>query len=194
MDWFSSDWHLGHDNIRKICERPFSSVEEMDEVIVSRMLDTMQKGDTLYFLGDLSFSQESAKKALEALRKKEIFFIWIVGNHDHHCNPSSLKDLYNDFQTSIVYKNREENILIHLNHFPMRVWQQSFRNSFHLYGHVHRTSPELNFLEQPPYGKSLNVNVEFHNYYPYSLDEIIEIMKNKPDNEDYKLLLRRKSI
>jgi calcineurin-like phosphoesterase family protein len=58
MDWFSSDWHLGHENIIRICDRPFSSVEEMDKTIMGNMLSVMKRKDTLYFLGDcLSHSQ-----------------------------------------------------------------------------------------------------------------------------------------
>jgi len=31
MTFFTSDQHLGHRNIIRLCSRPFSSIEEMDE-------------------------------------------------------------------------------------------------------------------------------------------------------------------
>jgi len=190
MDWFSSDWHLGHENIISICDRPFSSADEMDKTIIGNMLSVMKRKDTLYFLGDLSFSQSIAYEALTTLFNHGINVVWVLGNHDKHCAPEKLAGLYKEAGYSHIYKNN--GIVMHLSHFPMRVWFMSFRNTFNLYGHVHTMSPELFALEQPPYGKSLNVNLEFHNYMPYSLDEIVEIMRNKPDNFDYLLLEKRK--
>lgn len=34
--WFTSDTHFGHQNILRFCERPFVSVEEMDNTIIER--------------------------------------------------------------------------------------------------------------------------------------------------------------
>ena len=190
MDWFSSDWHLGHENIIRICDRPFSSADEMDKTIMGNMLSVMKRKDTLYFLGDLSFSQSIAYEALTTLFNHGINVVWVLGNHDRHCSPEKLGGLYKEVGYSSVYK--KDGIVMHLSHFPMRVWFMSFRNAWNLYGHVHTMSPELDFLEQPPYGKSLNVNLEFHDYMPYSLDEVVEIMRNKPDNVDYLLLEKRR--
>ena len=33
--FFTADLHLGHDNIRRHCRRPFGTVEEMDEAIIA---------------------------------------------------------------------------------------------------------------------------------------------------------------
>ncbi len=32
--WFTSDTHFGHDAIRRYCNRPFASVEEMDDQLI----------------------------------------------------------------------------------------------------------------------------------------------------------------
>ena len=50
--WFTSDFHLGHFNIIRYCNRPFADTREMDEVIVDRLNALVKPNDTLYFLGD----------------------------------------------------------------------------------------------------------------------------------------------
>lgn len=34
MTFFTSDLHLGHRNIIRLCGRPFASLEEMDEALI----------------------------------------------------------------------------------------------------------------------------------------------------------------
>ena len=50
--WFTSDFHFGHFNIIRYCNRPFESTEEMDAHIADRMNAHVKQNDTLYFLGD----------------------------------------------------------------------------------------------------------------------------------------------
>jgi calcineurin-like phosphoesterase family protein len=56
----------------------------------------------------------------------------------------------------------------------MKVWPRSHYNSFQLFGHSHGKLKEE--------GKQLDISVENINYTPISLDEVIDVMKNKPDN------------
>ena len=54
MDYFIADLHFGHKNIIKLCDRPFSSIEEMDEEFISTWnAKVKKKADTVYIVGDL---------------------------------------------------------------------------------------------------------------------------------------------
>lgn len=80
--YFSSDWHLGHTNILKYDNRPFASIEEMNEVIIGNHNSIVKPEDHFYFLGDFVFSKK--KDEIEAFMKQlngKLFFI--KGNHDH---------------------------------------------------------------------------------------------------------------
>ena len=48
----ASDLHLNHWNIVKYCNRPFKSVGEMNDQIISNFNSVIQPEDTLYHLGD----------------------------------------------------------------------------------------------------------------------------------------------
>jgi calcineurin-like phosphoesterase family protein len=46
--FFTADQHFGHKNIIKYCNRPFSSVEEMNKVMIDRWNEIVGKEDTVY--------------------------------------------------------------------------------------------------------------------------------------------------
>ena len=55
MVFFTSDLHLGHRNIIQLCNRPFSSIDEMDQRFIEKWNEKVTDADTVYILGDLMF-------------------------------------------------------------------------------------------------------------------------------------------
>ena len=72
MDFFTADLHLGHKNIIKYCNRPFSSLKDMDETIINNWNSVVGKNDTVYALGDLVFGFHKYEKYLNQLNGKII--------------------------------------------------------------------------------------------------------------------------
>ena len=56
--WVTSDTHFNHANIIKYCNRPFSSVEEMNETIIANWNKVVSQGDTVYHLGDFALGDK----------------------------------------------------------------------------------------------------------------------------------------
>ena len=54
--WFTSDLHFGHKNVITYCDRPWATVEEMNEALIKIWNDTVHPKDTVYCLGDFSMS------------------------------------------------------------------------------------------------------------------------------------------
>lgn len=187
--YFTSDWHLGHKNIIGMGGRPFSTIEEMDKTIIDNVLSKVKRGDSLYFLGDLTFNKGLIEPTLKLFKKEGIDFFWIVGNHDYKFPFTKYAHLCKVITPNHIFRSEDSNVttIIHLNHFPLRIWQRSYANSFHLYGHIHKFSIEKEVIQDIPYGKSLNVNVEFNDFMPYSLEDIVEEMAKRPNNIDYEL-------
>ena len=67
MIFFTSDLHLGHENCIRLCNRPFSSIEEMDETLIENWNYKVTGKDTVYILGDLIY--RSQKPPEEYLRR-----------------------------------------------------------------------------------------------------------------------------
>ena len=69
MIFFTSDLHLGHENCIRLCNRPFSSIEEMDEILIENWNHKVTGKDTVYILGDLIYrSQKPPEEYLRRLR------------------------------------------------------------------------------------------------------------------------------
>lgn len=170
----SSDHHMGHRNIVEYCNRPFSSVEEMDEFYIKQWNATIKPEDLIYYLGDMSFHPE---KYLDRLNGK---IHYILGNHDFK-KANQIRRFKNVLSVERFDTVKLDDIEVSLFHYACRVWPKSHFNSYSLHGHSHQRLPE--------WGKSLDVGIDSGHIFEWS--EIKEIMKNKPDNPN---LVRREDV
>ncbi|MFX1238696.1 MAG: metallophosphoesterase [Promethearchaeota archaeon] len=173
MIWFTADFHLSHTNIIKYCNRPFSNVAEMDDVILRNLKKSLSPGDVLYFLGDLTFKKDVARDFFESFSTIEIHYI--MGNHD----TAAIEQIAREYCKSVDYIKdiKIQGQRITLCHYAMRVWNRSHFNSWQLYGHSHAR------LE--PVGKQHDVGVDNCNFFPISFGEIANLMIQKPNNFNY---------
>ena len=80
MNFFTSDLHFGHENVIPLCNRPFSSAEEMDEFLIEKWNKSVHRNDNVYLLGDVIFrSTKSPEYYLDRLKGEKHL---IIGNHD----------------------------------------------------------------------------------------------------------------
>jgi calcineurin-like phosphoesterase family protein len=79
--WFTSDLHLGHRNILKHSQRPFSSIETHDATLVVNWNDRVQDDDIVWVLGDLTIDGQ-IKHGLEILPELKGRKRLVSGNHD----------------------------------------------------------------------------------------------------------------
>jgi len=183
--WFTSDWHLDHKNIIKYDNRPFKSIHEMNETIISNTNKVVKTSDILYYLGDFAFSKSFDR--IQHLRNQincdTICFI--LGNHDKFIRQQSnylinccIFDEIEDIKEISFGQSKADKIT--LCHYAMRTWNKSHHGTYHLYGHSHHNLPEDDSL-------SFDVGVNGHNYYPVSLDDVICKMSNKNKKKEQKI-------
>ena len=185
--FFTSDTHFDHKNLLKY-DRSFSSIEEMNEQIILNWNSVVKPNDDIYHLGDLSFckSKEKLKIIINRLHGNKIL---IRGNHDRE-HPSYYINL--GFKNCFDYKRIDLNKkTIILSHYPMIAWDKSHFGSWLLYGHCHgKLINKLNekiaqFKEDDFFNitgisnKMLDVGQDGNNFFPYSYENICEIMERK---------------
>ena len=166
MFYFTSDLHFGHKNIIKYCNRPFETVEEMNETIIKNFNKTVKAGDTCYILGDIMmYDTEETQKCLNRLHGH----IYLVrGNHDNMIKDNDLRFGWVKEYFTFRY-NKEKFILCH---YPFVTWNGSEHGSYDLHGHQHNNLV-YNMQQRFTGLRRFDVGVDANNFTPVSVEEII---------------------
>ena len=134
---YISDLHFGHKNIIAYDNRPFSSVEEMDEAMISLWNETVKKGDQTYVLGDFCWSQ--TYEVWESILKRLNGQVFVIkGNHDRSeiLKRLTKENLITGWSQQEIIGDEGRKVV--LNHSPMPFFINEHHNGWaHLYGHVH---------------------------------------------------------
>lgn len=168
--WLTSDLHLNHQNILKYepVSRPFETVEEMNETIISRWNEVVDDNDIVYVLGDLSMGTNN--NAGTAVRRLKGRITLIRGNHDTAARRQLYQKLGIEIK-DIEYLNYKGKYFI-LNHFPLGNEEFSkmiFSDNAEvvlLYGHIHSNAPK-GF-----YNNTYHVGVDTNELRPISIEQI----------------------
>lgn len=162
--FFTADTHLGHANIIKYDNRPFASVEEMDDAIIRNWNRKVSPNDTVYHLGDVAFypwnKPEVLKRYLSRLNGK---IHLILGNHDR-ARDAQASGRFETIQDYHLFKGDKVK-RIALFHYPMRSWFAKGTGTMHFFGHVHGSIPLMR--------GAVDVGVMCHDYAPISLEEAV---------------------
>lgn len=70
MIYFTSDHHFWHANIIRYCNRPFNSVEKMNEILIQIWNDLVAPEDEVYYLGDFSLAARPVEIYTQKLNGK----------------------------------------------------------------------------------------------------------------------------
>lgn len=180
MIYFTSDLHLNHGRIIELANRPFESVEEMNDTIIANINDMVGKDDTLWILGDVCMGMtktQDAQKLLDTLVCKDVHLV--MGNHDPRKRRDEL--LAAGFATVSDYE--ELRIGSHkaavLCHYPLMSWNGSARGSYMLHGHIH-ASASYNDGNRDAGIRRYDVGVDANGYRPVSLEHITEFFIGVP--------------
>lgn len=150
-----ADTHFSHENIIRYCNRPFSSVEEMNRIMLKNWNNTVGKNDLVIHLGDLYLGKKA--EAREFLTKLNGRKILIMGNHDHWSEA-----FYREcgFETVSRFPILYNGFFL-MSHAPLQLSETT--PYFNYYGHVHN---DTKYVDN---ATSRCLSVERINYTPILL-------------------------
>lgn len=163
-----SDFHFGHFNIIRYTNRPFKSLEEMNETIIKRHNERVKPEDTVLFLGDFCFRSKSGRgegdgfKAEHYLNQLNGKFIFVKGNHDRN---NSLNTHIEKLIFSYAGKN------YHFTHSPDNA---DFRYDVNFVGHVHNLWKFNRIRSGETFTDLINVSCDVWDYYPQTIEELLK--------------------
>lgn len=186
--WFTSDSHFNHNSILKLCNRPFDTIEEHDQMLINNWNSVVSPEDTVFHLGDFCFG--GAPKWKEIRQQLNGHIILIVGNHDDKNRTMGTDALFDyvSYQMRITVDGHT----VYLNHFPFLTfahWNPEKYPKEHLHfalsGHTHIRKGDTGFdaeFIKMYLPTQYDVGVDFNNYTPINWEEINNKINYQIDN------------
>lgn len=173
--WFCSDLHMNHYNSIPYCNRPFETVEEMNQALINNWNSVVNSDDTVYVLGDFIMGSPSTVKDIVSQLNGEI--ILVRGNHDTDKKLEVYDEVGIEVKDLVYLKDKGKMYIC--SHYPMYLgqWNDGRKNKLYcLSGHSHIKSP---FYEDIPL--NYHVGVDAHNYTPVNFEQIKNEIRQKEE-------------
>jgi len=185
MRYFTSDLHLGHENIIEYTSRPFNSVTHMHEGIVANWNSVVTPDDEVYILGDAALGDISRTLTLFS-RLNGLHFL-VPGNHDKIWSGRGAyhRDLYEQAGITLLPETHQITLgssTVLLCHFPYHGDTKDFERFpefrpqdtglWLLHGHVH-----TKFRQR---SRQINVGIDAWGGFPVAEDTLLDIIEIGP--------------
>lgn len=179
--WLTSDDHFYHENIIRLCGRPFKDVEEMNEKLIDNWNRVVGKDDIVFNLGDFAFASgyQKWKDIIDRLNGK---IVLIKGNHEQKNMKPTVEELF--YHVTYQMQIEAGDYSVYLNHYPFLCYGGSYREKpvLQAFGHVH-THEGGNGLDDHRmkylFPTQYDVGVDNNNFTPISLKKFIEIIEQQ---------------
>ncbi|MBO4247359.1 metallophosphoesterase [Halomicrobium sp. IBSBa] len=162
-----SDHHFGHSNIIEYCDRPFTSVGEMDSALLDRHYETVDPDDLLVHLGDVAMDMRDGQETIEYFQQLGGDLL-LQGNHDVGLDPAAAPFPVLD---SCVLEHGDYRF--YCTHRPEDVpddW-----DDWVIHGHIHNNDPET-YPFVAPRAQRVNVSCELLGFRPIALETLTGVL------------------
>lgn len=159
FDWFWSDTHFGHANIIQYSNRPFKSIEQMNDVLIANFRTWVKPDDTVLWLGDAFFGTHDFGKT--CLAQMWGTHVLVRGNHDR--SAAAMAGLGFAAVTDVLTLSIQGRI-VRATHKPVPVG----RGEVCLHGHTHQATRRVD--------NRVHVGVDAWDFRPASYAEVCRLV------------------
>lgn len=169
-----SDPHFGHTNIIKYCNRPFSSISEMNEVMLAKYHMVVKPDSKVIFLGDMAYGRNNQPPRWW-LKQLDGKILYLKGSHDKGITPTStgLENVVQVLDRPFIVNLDGKGLYVHMAHDPFDVRDRA--GLWLIHGHNHNNRPLLSRF----YPHTMCVCVENTEYAPIPVMEIIRMINER---------------
>ena len=176
MIYYIADMHLGHRNVLRFDNRPFETVEEMEEKVIQNWNGRVTEEDTVYVLGDAFWKSEN--DSVRVIQRLNGHKRLIRGNHDRvH---GRLRFYWESIEHYAEIKDGDT--LVILSHYPILFYRNQHYGAVMLYGHVHNSHEwqqvekwkrEQWAMDIPSRLINVGCMMDYMGYTPRTLEELL---------------------
>jgi calcineurin-like phosphoesterase family protein len=201
MVFLTADLHFFHRGVINLCDRPFSSIEEMNDALIQNWNRVVTKDKyRVYVVGDVSFgSIEATKKIMSQLNGYKIL---VKGNHDRSTKVMMEIGFDEVMENEFIKLGPHRVLISHYPFHPVEDYKKDNENvsgqgisfvndkkylhkrilddgqTWLIHGHVHNAWKQK--------GKQINVGTDVWGYTPVSQEKIIKLIDAGPQDLDVK--------
>jgi calcineurin-like phosphoesterase family protein len=173
--WFISDLHLGHEKLLGLApdSRPFKTIEEHDEAIISNWNAVVKPQDRVWVLGDVSCgTRERKSEVVRMLKRCAGTKRLVLGNHD-----GSDYALWTDVFEAVhgVYADGTRQWVF--SHVPVHPDCLGHRFQANIHGHLHTQR-----INDPRY---INVSCEQVGFTPINRETVKKLLAKQQEMASY---------
>lgn len=188
--FYTSDMHFGHVRICELANRPFDSVDEMNQAMIDNWNGLVRENDYVIVTGDACMGQIA--ESLSLINRLNGSKILVLGNHDRPHPSNNKKEAkrahwhaeYSKYfdHIGMEYDATIADVPVRYCHFPVTGDSHDedrfveYRpeipdGGWLIHGHVHEAW-RVN-------GRQINVGVDVWDFAPVHIDTIAEIIKGE---------------
>lgn len=165
MIYFTSDWHLFHENIIDLCSRPFNKLKHMHNTLIRNHNSVVKPDDHVYIIGDMYWGR-NPHNLINILDKFNGKKHLVLGNHDLLV-PFDYEEVGIVQVSTWLYLQNSNLILVH---DPAKSIVYEDKDTKYLCGHIHTLFKRCKNV--------LNVGVDVWDFYPVSLKQVKKEFEN----------------
>lgn len=173
--WITSDLHLNHSRVPLFSSTSLEqnglshikTIEDWNEMIISRINQLVREQDTLWILGDVGFGPVDELKTL--INRINGHKILVMGNHDKFSMATAYHLGFEKVYDSPTFLPGTRGMIL-LSHAPAFEAYVSPYIACNLHGHIHEGTLTL--------PRFFNMNISMNDYYPVDAAKFLKYTAN----------------